>query len=83
MFWIVLQDVKQDGVAFDLSYRRSLPLATALHEDTLLAYELNGGTRSREHGFPLRLVVPSWYGMAPVNWLPRINLPSQPCDGRW
>lgn len=72
---------EEDGVAFDLSYRRSLPLATALHEDTLLAYEMNGETLSTDHGFPLRLLVPSWYGMASVKWLTRINLTAKPFDG--
>ena len=72
---------EEDGEAFDLSYRRSLPLTTALHDDTLLAYEMNGEPLSAVHGFPLRLVVPSWYAMASVKWLTRINLTQEPFDG--
>ena len=72
---------EEDGVAFDLSYRRSLPLNTALRDDILLAYEMNGEMLSAEHGFPLRLVVPSWYAMASVKWLTRINLTQEPFDG--
>ncbi len=55
-------------------YLRSLPLEVATHPDTLLAYEMNGEALSREHGFPLRLVVPGWYGMASVKWLVRVTV---------
>ena len=72
---------QEDGVSFELSYRRSLSLAKALDEDILLAYEMNGEPISTHHGFPLRLIVPSWYGMASVKWLTRINLTDQPFDG--
>ena len=72
---------EEDGVAFELAYRRSLPLATARGEDILLAYEMNGEPLAKDHGFPLRLVVPSWYGMASVKWLTRINLTAEEFDG--
>ena len=72
---------EEDGVAFDLHYRRSLPLEKARHPDTLLAYEMNGEELPADHGFPLRLVVPRWYGMASVKWLTRINVLDQPFDG--
>jgi DMSO/TMAO reductase YedYZ molybdopterin-dependent catalytic subunit len=72
---------EEDGIAFELAYRRSLPLATARHDDILLAYEMNGEPLTKDHGFPLRLVVPSWYGMASVKWLTRINLTAEPFDG--
>ena len=72
---------EEDGVAFDLHYRRSLPLEKALHPDTLLAYEMNGEELPFDHGFPLRLVVPRWYGMASVKWLTRINVLDQAFDG--
>lgn len=72
---------EEDGVAFDLNYRRSLPLEKAWHPDTLLAYEMNGQALTADHGFPLRLVVPRWYGMASVKWLTRINVLDHPFDG--
>ena len=72
---------EEDGVAFDLHYRRSLPLEMARHPDTLLAYEMNGEELPSAHGFPLRLVVPRWYGMASVKWLTRINVLDKPFDG--
>jgi sulfane dehydrogenase subunit SoxC len=54
-------------------YERSLPVEDALHDDVLLAYELNGAPLPPQHGFPLRLVVPGWYGMTSVKWLSRIT----------
>ncbi len=45
---------EEDGVAFDLNYRRSLPVEKARHLDTLLAYEMNGEALTSDHGFPLR-----------------------------
>ena len=54
-------------------YQRSLPLADALRDDVLLAYEMNGEPLPPQHGFPLRLVVPGWYGMTNVKWLERID----------
>lgn len=53
-------------------YARSLPIQKALHPDTLIAYELNGQPIPSKHGYPLRLIVPQWYGMASVKWLRRI-----------
>ena len=74
---------EEDGAVFatDLPYSRSLPLATALHHDTLLAYEMNGEPLTTGHGFPLRLVVPSWYGMASVKWLTHIQIADEPYEG--
>ncbi len=51
-------------------YIRSLPLEVALQRDVILAWEMNGKQLSVNHGFPLRLVVPGWYGMASVKWPP-------------
>jgi sulfane dehydrogenase subunit SoxC len=60
-------------------YERALPLAEAA--GALLAYELNGSPLPPQHGFPLRLVVPGWYGMANVKWLARIRVTSEPFRG--
>ncbi|HSH79336.1 MAG TPA: sulfite oxidase [Herpetosiphonaceae bacterium] len=62
-------------------FARSLPLATAMDPDTLLAYELNGEPLHLEHGAPVRLLVPDWYGMASVKWLVRITALEQPFEG--
>src|SRR4051812_6089958 len=63
------------------AYERSLPLAEALRPEVLLAWELNGAPLPPQHGFPLRLVVPGWYGMASVKWLERVSLLDRPFDG--
>ena len=57
----------QGGVEHD--YERSLPLDEALREDVLLVYEMNGRPLPPQHGFPLRVIVPGWYGMTQVKWL--------------
>ena len=44
-----------------------------VHDDALLAYELNGAPLPSQHGYPLRLVVPGWYGMTNVKWLSSIT----------
>jgi DMSO/TMAO reductase YedYZ molybdopterin-dependent catalytic subunit len=63
------------------SYARSLPLEIANHPDVLLAWEMNGEPLPPNHGYPLRLVVPNWYGMASVKWLKEISLIDKPFDG--
>jgi DMSO/TMAO reductase YedYZ molybdopterin-dependent catalytic subunit len=62
-------------------FQRSLTLEDALHPDVLLAYELNGGALPPQHGFPLRLLVPGWYGMTNVKWLARIEQIDEPFAG--
>jgi DMSO/TMAO reductase YedYZ molybdopterin-dependent catalytic subunit len=63
------------------SYARSLPVDELLGGDALLAYEVNGVPLPPQHGYPLRLVVPGWYGMTSVKWLSRITLRDEPFDG--
>ncbi len=63
------------------SFQRSLPIGLARDEDVLLAYELNGGPLPPQHGYPLRLLVPGWYGMTNVKWLTRITLSRAPFAG--
>jgi DMSO/TMAO reductase YedYZ molybdopterin-dependent catalytic subunit len=64
-----------------LSYARSLPRDQALHPDTLLAYAMNGAEIPVAHGFPVRLIVPGWYGMAAVKWVTRVTAQSHPFAG--
>src|SRR4051812_1801453 len=63
------------------AYRRSLPLGGAMREEVLLAYEINGQPLPPQHGFPLRLLVPSWYGMTHVKWLRSITAVDEPFTG--
>ncbi len=62
-------------------FQRSLPLAEALRPDVILAHRMNGEQLPPQHGFPLRLVVPDWYGMASVKWLSRITATTTAFDG--
>ena len=66
-----------------VAFERSLPLAMALHPDTLLAWEMNAEPLSPLHGFPLRLVVPRWYAVASVKWLKRIRLLTERFQGHY
>ena len=63
------------------AYERSLAVAELTEGDALLAYEVNGVPLPPQHGFPLRLVVPGWYGMTSVKWLSRITLVDEPFAG--
>ena len=58
-------------------FRYVLPVEKAMHPDTLLAYSLNGETLPKDHGFPLRALVPGWVGSANIKWLGRIVVSSQ------
>ena len=69
----------QGGVEHD--YERSLTVAEAMRDEVLLAYEVNGVPLPPQHGFPLRLIVPGWYGMTSVKWLRRITAVAEPFDG--
>jgi sulfane dehydrogenase subunit SoxC len=62
-------------------FERSLSLADALRDEVLLAYAMNGDPLPPQHGFPLRLVVPGWYGMTSVKWLDRITVLDAPFEG--
>jgi len=63
-----------------INFARSLPVEKAM-DDVLLALAMNGEPLSAAHGFPLRAVVPGWYGMASIKWLQRIIVTDQPFNG--
>jgi DMSO/TMAO reductase YedYZ molybdopterin-dependent catalytic subunit len=62
-------------------YERSLPLAEATGGEAILAYAMNGQPLPPQHGYPLRLLVPGWYGMTNVKWLGSITLVERPFEG--
>ena len=64
------------------TFSRSLTLAEALRDDVLVAYAMNGHPLAPQHGAPLRLMVPDWYGMASVKWLERIEVIDHAFDGQ-
>jgi len=62
-------------------YQRSLTVAEARRPEVLLAYEMNGAPLQPQHGHPVRLLVPGWYGMTSVKWLHRIEAVATPFEG--
>jgi DMSO/TMAO reductase YedYZ molybdopterin-dependent catalytic subunit len=54
-------------------FARALSIKNALRDDVLLCYQMNGEPLTTGHGFPLRLIVPGWYGIAWVKWLTTIE----------
>ena len=63
-------------------YGRSLFVEDAQSPDHLLAWAMNGKPLTPEHGFPLRLVMPGWYGAAQVKWLTRVEVIDRRYEGR-
>ena len=66
-----------------IHFERSLPVDQARGADAILAYAMNGEPLPIQHGFPLRLVVPGWYGVASVKWLTEIEVTDQPFEGHY
>jgi sulfane dehydrogenase subunit SoxC len=62
-------------------YERSLTVDDAMRDEVILAYAMNRGPIPPQHGFPLRLMVPGWYGMTSVKWLTRITAVAEPFQG--
>jgi DMSO/TMAO reductase YedYZ molybdopterin-dependent catalytic subunit len=70
----VQAEVEQD-------YQRSLTVDEARRPEVMLVYAMNGRPLEPQHGFPLRLIVPGWYGMTSVKWLTQIEAVTQPFEG--
>ena len=62
-------------------FARSLTLEQLRDLDVLLVHSMNGAPLLPQHGAPLRIIVPGWYGMASVKWLGSIEALTQPFDG--
>jgi DMSO/TMAO reductase YedYZ molybdopterin-dependent catalytic subunit len=81
---LVIEGADQGYVAAaggTVRYQRSLSPGQARHPDTLLVYAMNGEVLRQEHGFPVRLLVAGWYGMASVKWITRITATQEPFRG--
>jgi DMSO/TMAO reductase YedYZ molybdopterin-dependent catalytic subunit len=63
------------------AFQRAMPLAKALHKDTIVAYEMNGEALPAPHGFPLRVVAPGWAGDSWMKWLSSIEVRTSPFEG--
>jgi DMSO/TMAO reductase YedYZ molybdopterin-dependent catalytic subunit len=64
-------------------FARSMSVQEAMNPDNLLCYEMNGETLPPEHGYPVRLIAPGWYGVANVKWLTRIEVINQRYAGKF
>jgi len=63
-------NVESEG---SIPFARSIPLEKALHPDTIVAFRMNRAALPAEHGYPMRAIVPGWYGMDSVKWLAGIE----------
>ena len=63
------------------AFERALPIEEAMRSEVILAWNANGQPLLPAHGFPLRLVVPTWYGMTSVKWLKAITVIDHPYQG--
>jgi hydroxyacylglutathione hydrolase len=71
------------GRAGTTRYERSLTLGHAKAPRVLLAYAMNGEPLPAQHGYPVRLIVPGWYGMAAVKWLTEVSVTDQAFAGHY
>lgn len=62
-------------------FTRSIPIAKALHPDTLLAYEMNGRPLPLLHGAPLRVITPGWMAESCMKWLTEITVRADETPG--
>ncbi|MFG3258392.1 sulfite oxidase [Streptomyces sp. NPDC048172] len=62
--------------------RRPLPIGKAM-DDVLLAYEMNGEPLPYDHGYPVRVLVPGWVGVASVKWVGDIEVADRPLASPW
>ncbi len=65
---------RQETYKIEQQFGRSITLEHAVKPEPLLAYALNGQALTRDQGFPLRLIMPGWYGVSNVKWLSEIHL---------
>lgn len=70
-----------DGSNRTFSFERSLAVDHARSSEALLAYAMNGEPLPVQHGYPVRLIVPGWYGVASVKWLVQMDLVPEPFGG--
>lgn len=71
----------RDDADGEVRFERSLPLDVAMHPDTLVATHMDGEPLTAQHGAPLRVLVPNWYGMASVKWLTALEVRTTPFTG--
>lgn len=74
---------RQNTFTLDQQFARSMSLENAMREDIIVAWALNGDALTPSLGFPVRLIVPGWYGVANVKWLSGIHLQEERFVGHY
>ncbi len=77
----VLFDGADVPVGKQPDFQRGIPFNKAMDPNTILAYEMNGEALPKEHGFPLRVIVPGWAGDCWVKWITRIEVRDTDSEG--
>lgn len=72
-----------NGVEYTEQFARSMSLAEAMDPRNILCWGMNGEPLPPEHGGPVRLIAPGWYGVANVKWISRIEILDRPYEGRF
>ena len=67
---------------FEMAHGRSIHVQDALNPEAMLAFSLNGQPLPPDQGFPLRLILPGWYGMTQIKWLGRIHVLDRRFEGQ-
>jgi DMSO/TMAO reductase YedYZ molybdopterin-dependent catalytic subunit len=65
------------------AFVRQVPMAKAMHEDTLIALSMNGQPIPAVHGAPLRAIIPGWEGAYSLKWLNRLEVAEATSDSFW
>jgi DMSO/TMAO reductase YedYZ molybdopterin-dependent catalytic subunit len=63
------------------NYTDTIPLEKAMEPTTLVAYEMNGVALPDRHGYPLRAIVPGYFGEKNVKWLTRVEVTDADAKG--
>lgn len=74
-----LERARPDAV--EIPHGRSVYLQDAMDPNAMLVYSLNGNPLPRDRGFPLRVIVPGWYGMAHIKWVSRLEVLDRRYEG--
>lgn len=76
-------EFRADKFKVEQQFGRSLPREKAVSADPFLTWALNGDPLTKHQGFPLRLVVPGWYGVANVKWLAHVHVQDEQYLGKY
>ena len=64
-------------------YDVGIPLENGMMDGTILAYDMNNSPLTSEHGYPVRAIVPGFYGMMNPKWITEIELVDKTYEGFW